>query len=272
MDSENDVVLKLSPELKLFVLKGFEMSEIQENDKVVIKSTRMGLMISMSAEGDFKENLLSLTKKMQASPNFFNKAQISMDLGWREITEEELMFLLGFLKEKEISLQGIISSSLATRKLAESEGIKVIIGRLGLADHYSRKTKKEPVSSPVKEQETSVKKSQVSNEETVMIKRTVRSGQKICHAGNVVIQGDLNPGAEVEATGDVIVLGALRGVAHAGSNGDETSVVMALTFAPTQVRIAGHVAITNKMKSFNKNTTVFARVADGKMILCPYMG
>jgi septum site-determining protein MinC len=48
----------------------------------------------------------------------------------------------------------------------------------------------------------------------------------------------VNPGAELIASGDIVVVGALRGVAHAGAQGDRTARVIALDFAPTQLRIA----------------------------------
>jgi septum site-determining protein MinC len=56
--------------------------------------------------------------------------------------------------------------------------------------------------------------------------------------GNIVLVGDLNPGAELIASGDIVVVGALRGTAHAGAQGDRTARVIALEFAPTQLRIA----------------------------------
>ena len=37
-------------------------------------------------------------------------------------------------------------------------------------------------------------------------------------------------------------MGSLRGLVHAGATGDESATVTALIFAPTQVRIASHIA------------------------------
>ncbi|MHB1043636.1 MAG: septum site-determining protein MinC [Eubacteriales bacterium] len=81
----------------------------------------------------------------------------------------------------------------------------------------------------------------IFDENTILVQRTLRSGQSIRYSGNVVILGDVNPGAEVVATGNVIVMGALRGVVHAGANGDEKAVVMAFRLKPTQLRIANHI-------------------------------
>lgn len=79
------------------------------------------------------------------------------------------------------------------------------------------------------------------DENTILVQRTLRSGQSIFYNGNVVILGDVNPGAEVTATGNVIVMGSLRGVVHAGAGGDESVVVMAFHLQPTQLRIANHI-------------------------------
>ncbi len=79
------------------------------------------------------------------------------------------------------------------------------------------------------------------DENTILVQRTLRSGQSIEYDGNIVILGDVNPGAEVIATGDVIVMGSLRGVVHAGAAGDVRSAVVAFSLQPTQLRIANHI-------------------------------
>lgn len=81
----------------------------------------------------------------------------------------------------------------------------------------------------------------LSKRPTVMIHRTLRSGQNLHYDGNVVVMGDVNPGAEVVASGHVLVMGALRGLVHAGATGEEEATVTALCLAPTQLRIASHI-------------------------------
>jgi len=237
------------------------MSSASEKDKISIKGTRMGILVSMSEEGSFAENLSLLAEKMHSTPQFFKGSPLSLDLGWREIVPEDLKKLADFTAESTIKLQGIISSSLATRNLAEGQGIKVIIGRLGIADHYSRTSRKE---APV------VQRAPTPQEETLMLRKTLRSGQKIDFRGNVVIQGDVNAGAEIIATGDIIVLGALRGLAHAGAEGSESAVVVALMLEPTQLRIAHHIAITKTIKASKKNCGIFAKAEKGKITLSQY--
>ena len=81
----------------------------------------------------------------------------------------------------------------------------------------------------------------LSKKPTIMVQRTLRSGQNLHYDGNVVIMGDVNPGAEIVASGHVLVMGSLRGLVHAGATGEEEATVTALTLAPTQLRIAAHI-------------------------------
>jgi len=75
-----------------------------------------------------------------------------------------------------------------------------------------------------------------------IINKTLRSGQKVEYDGDILILGDVNSDAYVVSSGSVIVMGNLRGVVHAGANGDETAVVMALKLRPQQIRISNYIA------------------------------
>lgn len=101
------------------------------------------------------------------------------------------------------------------------------------------------------------------DENTVLVQRTLRSGQGISYDGNVVVLGDVNPGAEVIATGDVIVMGSLRGVVHAGANGDTNSVVIAFKLQPTQLRIANHITRAPDQEESIPVSPEIASIKDG---------
>jgi septum site-determining protein MinC len=102
----------------------------------------------------------------------------------------------------------------------------------------------------------------------MLVRRTLRSGYSLKHPGHVIIIGDVNPGAEIVAGGDVLVWGHLRGMVHAGAEGDENAVVCALDLAPTQLRIAGFIAITPKRRGKPQPET--ARVVDGQVVAEPW--
>lgn len=106
--------------------------------------------------------------------------------------------------------------------------------------------------------------------ETVLIKRTLRSGQQIRHAGNVVVLGDVNPGAEVVATGDIVIMGVLRGVAWAGCKGDLGAVVAAFRLQPTQLRIGHLISRPPDGEPVNPSQPEMAYVRGGNVIIDAY--
>lgn len=80
------------------------------------------------------------------------------------------------------------------------------------------------------------------NIDTILINRTIRSGQRVKYPTNIVIIGDINPGAEVIAGGDILVVGKLRGVVHAGASGSNEAQIIALKLKPTQLRIGNVIS------------------------------
>ena len=102
------------------------------------------------------------------------------------------------------------------------------------------------------------------------MKQTLRSGQRVCHNGHLVIIGDVNPGAELVADGDITVWGALRGMAHAGASGDINAEIRALKFGAIQLRIAQAIARSpdrHKISGTVPSGPETARVIDGKIRL-----
>lgn len=86
----------------------------------------------------------------------------------------------------------------------------------------------------------------IQNIKSKIIKKTLRSGQKIDFDGDVVVVGDVNPGSEVLATGDIFIFGKARGLIHAGKNGDKSKIIIALSMEVTQIRIANIYAKGSK--------------------------
>jgi len=104
----------------------------------------------------------------------------------------------------------------------------------------------------------------------LLLKRTVRSGQKISYRGTVVILGDANPGSEIIATGDILVMGTLRGMAHAGAEGDTSAIVAAFRLKPTQLRIAGVISRPPEDKEDMPYFPEVARLKDNIIVIEPY--
>lgn len=98
---------------------------------------------------------------------------------------------------------------------------------------------------------------------------TLRGGQALHHAGNIVVIGDVNPGTELVATGDIVVFGRLLGVAHAGAQGDNDAKVYALELQATQLRIATVIAVDEEHARVTSEPEV-AFVRDGRIAIAPF--
>ena len=109
--------------------------------------------------------------------------------------------------------------------------------------------------------------------DTTYINQTLRSGQILESAGNVVIIGDCHPGSEIRAKGDITVWGVLSGIAHAGYGGNVNAKVRALKLNAVQLRIGN--CYSRRPDGTNipyiLKTSIFtpeeARVVDGEIML-----
>ncbi len=256
----------------------------RDKELVSLKGTRNGILVSISEECAFDAALAQLRVALTERQGFLAGSPVSIDLGWREVTEPEYALMMAAVDELDVRLLGVISTSLATRRLFEAKGIKVIIGTLGLAKHGGRRGRGGPVepaptAAPARpaapparetgEQPAADLPLLAGADPTMLVRRTLRSGQRVQFSGNVVVMGDVNAGAEIEAGGDVIVLGSLRGKVHAGAGGKLEATVYALNQSG-QVRIAQHGTASNGHKSFNANSAVVSRLHDGSVITALY--
>jgi septum site-determining protein MinC len=105
--------------------------------------------------------------------------------------------------------------------------------------------------------------------DVLMISGRVRSGQKVEAKKHLVLMGDVNPGGQVTAGGDILVLGRLCGNAVAGHPENETAIVMALDFRPTQVQIGGFVAAG--LPAGSDKVAEYAHVEEGKIVVEDYL-
>jgi septum site-determining protein MinC len=218
--------------------------------RVEIKGIRDGLLVSLG-EGNWPEIRQALFETIDQQADFLRGARLALDVGNQTLRAAELGHLRDSLSDKGITLWAILSSSSTTEQTAQT---------LGLATRISKSRPERSINMP----ETHLQ----GGEGAVLVKRTLRSGFSLQFEGHVIIIGDVNPGAQVIAAGDVLVWGRLRGVVHAGADGDESSQVCALDLSPTQLRIAGHIAITPQRRG--KSQPEIARLQDGQVVAEPW--
>lgn len=204
-----------------------------------IKGSREGLVITINDASQFAEVISSLDRQLAASQSFFMGASA------------KVLLKQGSLKDKQL------------------DQLEQLIGGYGM--HLNRQPLKFNPTTPVAQQEAGTQIDQVEQaDNTLLVRRTIRSGQSLRYHGNVVVMGDVNAGAEVVCTGDIIVLGSLRGVAHAGAEGCLEATVFAFRLEPTQLRIAHLISRAPDEKAPQPVGPEIARIVDDLIQLSVY--
>lgn len=197
-----------------------EKQSVQGN--IAIKGTRNGLLLTLEPETPFSELLKALSDRLAEAPGFFRGASLALDTSRRLLRVSERTQLEDLLAHYQISVTPLEQVTPAH--------IYAVAGTVSSNDTASNTvTLSEALETQRDPRET---------DDTLFLRRTIRSGQAIHHASNIVILGDVNPGAEIVAGGDIIVWGVLRGMVHAGYPDNENAYVCSLHLVPVQLRIA----------------------------------
>lgn len=216
---------------------------------VQIKGIREGLLVTLG-EGEWDDISEDLYKELDQQADFLSGAKIILDVENHSLSAASMGKLRDDISEKGLSLWAILSHSPTTEKNAQA---------LGLATRIHQ-------SQP--EDENRDQGIDISDDEGVLVRKTLRSGSSIQHPGHVTVIGDVNPGAEIIAGGDIVVWGRLSGMAHAGAEGDMDAVVCALNLSPTQLRIADLIAVAPQ--DDGERIPEIARVRDHKVVAEPW--
>jgi septum site-determining protein MinC len=226
-------------------------------DTISIKGIRQGLLVTLGNRA-WRDELQALETRLSAGPSFFRGGHIALDVGSLELSRSDIEEARVLLAHYQVELWALLSTNLATEAAAQELGLVVSI-------------KTDVAASPSHEPEAVSEESEEPLAEGLVVRRTFRSGQSLRHPGHIVVIGDINPGSEIVAGGDIVVWGRVRGVVHAGALGDEDAVICALDLAPTQLRIAGHIARSPEDRQ-HKPVPEMAAVRDGKLVAEPWPG
>lgn len=193
---------------------------------IQIKGERDGLVLALDAlyaeAASPDETIAALQTYLDQHGAFFRGGHVILETGEQAFDREFLQRVIETLQAHALQTIALRGHHPETRAAAHALGLELPFVPTYAPDHMSA------------EPEEGVP--------ALLIRRTLRSGQRVAYDGSVVVWGDVNAGAEIVAGGDVFVWGTLRGVVHAGAFGDETAVVAALRLEPTQLRIGGLIA------------------------------
>lgn len=267
------------------------------------------MTVLLEESADFQALLQRLEERIAESNGFLVGSAVSIDIGPRDLQPGQLAFLREILAGHNMVLRRIIAGQRLHGTLTEDkQGVKIMgqeAAQVRLSSHKKRRRKRGRASGEMAAAEASAtteaangaetdiqdnrrrdkeeipviryslaartpRADIVSEEQTIMVQRTIRSGQRVFYPGNVVVLGDVNPGGEIVAGGNIIVMGAFRGVAHAGAMGDKKAIVAALRLEPSQLRIAGYITRAPEGDFSTLRQPEIARVQDGVVIIEQY--
>lgn len=248
-------------------------------DSIAIKGIREGILATLDAEEAWQPLMDDLTSYIDQRGSFFKGARLVVDVSERAVDSATLTALKTVLAERGVELVAVLSESEVTEGAARQLQLFTDLAEIPEPVKISRPKQAasefdDEDDSPDEDEEDALPPMDSEEYGTVgvLVKRTLRSGRTIRSNGHVVVIGDVNYGAEIVATGDIIVWGKLRGIVHAGSNGDENAVVCALDLAPTQLRIAQHIAVPPQDNKKRKPQPEMAQVKHGQIEAVAWTG
>jgi septum site-determining protein MinC len=241
----------------------------------LIRGRGLGLEVHL-AGWDFDAAIAELTARLSERAEFYRGTSATVVVGDTPLSEEQLSALREVLTGAGIELGSVEQApggeELARRRalrprreLKLSDAAKSLVADFaGARADIAERRKRGPAAPPPVEVAPPP-----PPPGTLYHVGTLRGGQALHHAGNIVVVGDVNPGTELVATGDIIVFGRLLGVAHAGAQGDNEAKVYALELQATQLRIATVIAVDEERARVTSEPEV-AFVRDGRIAIAPF--
>ena len=225
-------------------------------EAITVKGIHQGLLVKLGAEG-WHAGLLALEEHLAASPAFFCDGRVALDVGGWAVSRSDIEEARTLLARHQVELWAVVGTNPTTADVARDLRLST---DLSLPHPRESRAVTERMGEPLG-----------PLADDLVVRRTLRSGQRLRHPGDIAIIGDVNPGAEVIAGGDIVVWGRVRGILHAGALGDESAVICALDLSPMQLRIAGHIALSPEEKR-GKPVPEMASVRSGQIEAVPWRG
>jgi len=188
--------------------------------------------ISVNPSCKFSDAVDTLKIRMDKMRTFFGGIYPQCNFIGREFSNEQKDIICTLLMD-EFNIERVLFSE---NKAAEKREIKQAV-----LEKPSPKPEKR--DAPIPEKAKGSASADYYNANSIFIKNTVRSGQRIECEGDIVVVGDVNPGAELIAGGNIAVMGTLRGLTHAGATGRTDVTISAFKLKPKQLRINTKISI-----------------------------
>ncbi|UJF25188.1 septum site-determining protein MinC [Suttonella sp. R2A3] len=180
----------------------------------------------------------TLAEKLKSAPSdFFTAMPIVADLQQASADRSSLEALKSLFADQQLTLIGLCNHQVSTDVL---HAVQLADITLQTAANNPGESQSKPASKAKPETKSPAKAPNNSAAQTMVIRRHVRSGQRIYAQGSdLVIIGTVGAGAEIIADGNISVFGSLRGRAFAGAKGDNACFIYCSELTAEILSIAG---------------------------------
>lgn len=208
-----------------------------EKELIKLKGTIDGVKIYLDSDGLIADIITSLYEKLRQFRKFFGDGHCNIYFVGRELSASDKMRLeavvsamlpestVNYGERKRITSENEIEKTLELPK-EDMESVK--------AEEEARIEEEERPFKEIKEVVTTNFKSSRAR----FYEGAVCRGKTVEADGHLILMGDVEEGGKLAAVGNVIVMGSLRGSVEAGCMGNDNAYIIAMDFAPEEIRIA----------------------------------
>ncbi len=232
---------------------------ILEKELIKLKGTIDGVKIYIDSESGISDIITSLYEKLRQFRKFFGDGHCNIYFVGRELTASDKM-----------RLEAVVSAMLPESTVNYGERKKL------REEKYIEQTLELPLDLSVEPAEEKENDSEESFREIKEVVTTnfkssrarfyeglVKSGKTVESDGHLILVGDVEEGGKITAVGNVVVMGSLKGSVEAGCMGNDNAYIIAMDFAPQEVRISRVLRKYTGDEESVRNTPVRAYIMDG---------
>ncbi len=232
---------------------------ILEKELIKLKGTIDGVKIYIDSESGISDIITSLYEKLRQFRKFFGDGHCNIYFVGRELTASDKM-----------RLEAVVSAMLPESTVNYGERKKLS------EEKYIEQTLELPLDLSVEPAEEKENDSEESFREIKEVVTTnfkssrarcyeglVKSGKTVESDGHLILVGDVEEGGKITAVGNVVVMGSLKGSVEAGCMGNDNAYIIAMDFAPQEVRISRVLRKYTGDEESVRNTPVRAYIMDG---------